>query len=616
MLVRNKTGVRQTYTSHGVSLPPDTWVDVPFAVAVDLLGRRAIDIQHSQALADYTRDYLYWLSPFSMGDGYATAAENMIHALTALGRKLHIAQCWFVIKDGLQQLTLDMLATAPAAPALVGLCMATPGEFHKLPTPCKIGLTMYETGDPLEMHPEWRHQCNEVDLLIVPSAYCKEVFAKFVKVPIEVVPLAVNPIYYIGTTFTRPKRPTFTFVTHGTLSARKSPLELIACFKRAFPREKDVRLILKTRSGMCGASKGMLPDLNDSRIQIVDEDYYPQDMLEFLKAADAYVFPTKGEGYGLPPREAMATGLPTIFSNNTGLVDLANHLVNWPIPSPEEVRSPIGGKWYAVNEPRLIEAMRWVYQHQAEAKARGIAGAEWFIQNRGAETSALRLVEVLDEFNPGKALSLQKKRHRGPSETIRNGAAAKHKRFFAAVTKAVPTTSGVILDIGVSHGEGVAFVELTRRGYHVVGLVRPATSRQVLKKLMAAGIKKPHLLELPLPDLSNLRTSLPVVGCVCHSTLQNYTSLAELHRILAGMLHLSKMSFVSVPTVRYPDAFCEGARLYRPEYWQDVLADFAADFRLYGADRQYVRIQLLEEGSRRPTKRRGRITDGTWRQAR
>ena len=90
--------------------------------------------------------------------------------------------------------------------------------------------------------------------------------------------------------------------------------------------------------------------------------------------------------------------------------------------------------------------------------------------------------------------------------------------------------------------------------------------------------------------------------------------MAELSRILKGMFSLSINTHISVPTVRYPGPFNDGALLFRPEYWKDVLAGFAADFRLYGPDKRYIRVQLLEQIAN-PV-RRGRIIDGTWRQPR
>lgn len=608
MFVRNKTGVRQSCSTHKVSLPPDVWLDVPYSAAMHLWKQRLVDIRPAAA-ADCSKDYIHWLSPFSMGDGYATAAENMVHALIAQGQKLHISQCWFVVRDGLQANTLELLAQEATEPALLGICMATPGEFHKLPTPYKIGITMYEADDPLETHPEWRRQCNAVDMLVVPSEYCREIFGKFVGVPIEVAPLAVNPLYYVGETFVRPERATYTFVTHGTLSGRKGPLELIECFKRAFPRQKDVRLILKTRNELCGYREHQLPDLDDSRITIVSEDYYPDRMLQFLKDADAYVFPSKGEGFGLPPREAMATGLPTIFADNTGMKPLANSEVNWPIPTKSLERSPIGGQWRLCDLDMIVDAMRFLYENQSLARARGIAGARWFIENHGADAAARELLDVVQHFKPVR----RKRKLFLPEETLSSGAVRYHKTFFDAVSDKLQRQQGIVLDIGVSGGEGIAYRELVRRGHRVLGIVQPGKLVEVRKKLVAAGIKKPHLRERALVKLAQLKFNCPIAGCVCHSTLQNYTSMTELTKILVGMFALSENSHISVPTVRYPGHFNRGALLFRPEYWKDVLAGFAADFRLYGPDKRYIRVQLLE---RTAGTRRGRIIDGTWRQAR
>jgi len=615
MLVRNKTGVRQSCSTHSVSLPPDVWTEVPYAAAIHLWEQRLVDIRPG-SISDYSKDYIHWLSPFSMGDGYATAAENMVHALIAQGQKLHISQCWFVVLDGLQQETKELLSKEATEPALVGICMATPGEFHKLPTPCKLGITMYETDDPLEAHPEWRHQCNEVDMLIVPSEYCRDIFTRFVDRPIAVASLAVNPIYYIGPTYERPERETFTFVTHGTLSGRKAPLELIDCFKKAFPTQKDVRLILKTRNELCGYREHQLPDLDDSRIAIISEDYYPNQMLQFLKAADAYVFPSKGEGYGLPPREAVATGLPTVFADHTGLIDLANSDYNWPVPTKTLEQSPLGGQWRLCDWDIVIDSMRWIYNNQAEAKAKGIAGSKWFIENLGADAAAKSLLEVVKSFNPARALKQQKKTKLRPAETLANGAASHHKIFFDVTSGKLKQQPGLVLDIGVSGGEGVAYKELVHRGHHVLGIVQPGTFDEVYKKLVRSGIKKPYLREVALPRLDSLLKRYQVAGCVCHSTLQNYTSMAELVKILVGMFKLSQNTHISVPTVRYPDHFSPGALLFRPEYWKAVLTGFAADFRLYGPDKRYVRIQLLEMADGVANMRRGRIIDGTWRPAR
>ncbi|MFK7935393.1 MAG: glycosyltransferase family 4 protein [Saprospiraceae bacterium] len=45
------------------------------------------------------------------------------------------------------------------------------------------------------------------------------------------------------------------------------------------------------------------------------------DLLLFYRAADLFVYPSKAEGFGIPPLEAAAAGIPTICANNTALSD-------------------------------------------------------------------------------------------------------------------------------------------------------------------------------------------------------------------------------------------------------------------------------------------------------
>jgi len=604
MRVRNFTGIKQREPSGAVLHPAslDEWTDVPYDAALKFWRLRVADMDDSQSPDRWWKEsdgtHIFWSSPFSLGDGYATAAESMVLALNKLGLKLHLAQTWFGEMHGLHSQIAEGLQTPHPAPMQVGICMATAGEFSKLPTPYKIGLTMYEADNPLENLPEWRHECRILDMLIVPCEHSKKVFGKFVThCPINVVPLAVNPLYY--TAKKRKPKDTFTFGIHGTLTSRKSPIELIEAFTKAFPTEQDVRLELKTRLGIMGVRRNYIPPIADPRVTIINEDWLAPKMLEWLEGLDAYVFPSKGEGFAMTPREAMATGCPTILSNHTGMADVCDEQYNWPIPVASEEESPLGGIWRLPDWDYVIETMRWMYHNRKEAYKKARKGAKWLIKNHGAEAAATQLKAIIEEIEPLEKNAAK----RVPAETIGN-CEEKHAKFYEAIQKLVPVR-GRILDIGV--GEGVLYAELVKRGYAVTGIVEPNKLEHITKLLEAQGIT-PNLIPRKLFDLRKMRAEFE--ACVSQGVLQNYRR-TEIHLILKACLRLSPVIMFSVPTVHYPGDFGPHSRLLRRGRWEDMVAAFSYEFHYYGA-RQYLWCQIhgLDAGQRAPAY--GYMVDNVW----
>jgi len=407
--VKNITGKRKRYPGLQV-LEPGVWTPVPQSIAIALRAKGVVEVRLPKELCEtYSwRDgegnpSLYWMSPFSVGDGYATAAEAMVHALVGQGTKLDVRQCWFGDSKGLQQETLRMLKAPLGKPKLVGVCMATPGEFEKLPTPFKVGWTMYESTDPLRRHPQWREQCNGVDLLLVPCEWVAEVYRTFVQRPVRVVPLTVKSL------FCKPvrKQPRRDFVvgTWGGLTLRKSPLETIDVFQKAFPKAKypHCRLVLKTRVGLLGGNTHSIPALpSDARIQVIDETWPLERLLHFIDSIDVGIFLTHAEGFGLPARESIARGCPTVLTSCTGHTPVCDARFMWPIRTTgmEATPSVMGGDWYTPDWDHAVETLRWLYYNREEAFRRSYAGAWWFLWEHGPAVVARRFLDILEEVDP------------------------------------------------------------------------------------------------------------------------------------------------------------------------------------------------------------------------
>ena len=60
----------------------------------------------------------------------------------------------------------------------------------------------------------------------------------------------------------------------------------------------------------------------------------PVDLMAFYNTCDIFVFPSLAEGFGLPPLEAMACGVPTVISDCGGVREYAQHETNCLLVPP------------------------------------------------------------------------------------------------------------------------------------------------------------------------------------------------------------------------------------------------------------------------------------------
>jgi glycosyltransferase involved in cell wall biosynthesis len=108
-----------------------------------------------------------------------------------------------------------------------------------------------------------------------------------------------------------PARPSF--VTIGTVEPRKRHRLMLEALERLWAADRDFRLVI------LGTAGGEDPELIDRLRQLSaterltwierpDDD----DVANELSRASAILFPSGGEGYGLPPLEALAVGCPVI----------------------------------------------------------------------------------------------------------------------------------------------------------------------------------------------------------------------------------------------------------------------------------------------------------------
>jgi glycosyltransferase involved in cell wall biosynthesis len=404
LVVTNLTDTPKRVETRGFR--PGHPTPVPLDVGMKMAGREGFSIEPAngvQAIPFVGKPpRLLWMSAFSVTDGYAVVAEATLHALLDAGADVAVHPCWFVERSDLLPETHRLIDKPIKELFQLGVCVAPPRFFASMPTRIRVGWTMWETTDFRIGRPEWQEDLAraKLNLLLVPTPWQVPVYAEsgWVNCPVASVPFAIPQVYQ---PMDRPERNTFTVATWGTLNRRKGAAEAIQVFRDAFPIERypDCRLWLKTKVGVLGHSIGGNPlpiDLSDPRVEVFDEMWTIQRMLGFLYEADCALFMSKGEGFGVPAREAMATALPAVLSANSGHEVVADPRFTWPVPTKRMINSDDqGGLWWEPDPDAAIEALRDVYHNRGVALKKAMAGAEWFHQTWGPAQVAEDILEII-----------------------------------------------------------------------------------------------------------------------------------------------------------------------------------------------------------------------------
>lgn len=118
------------------------------------------------------------------------------------------------------------------------------------------------------------------------------------------------------------------------------------------------------------AANGIRPD------QFLDLGVVPNALLApILREADAAIFPNRCEGgTNLVAMEAMACGVPTILSANTGHLDLLRDGAALALTDQRAIPSAPG--WRESNIEEIITALEALYTDRARAREIGAAGAK------------------------------------------------------------------------------------------------------------------------------------------------------------------------------------------------------------------------------------------------
>ena len=363
-----------------------------------------------------------WGYRFLNFDGYGRYSLATIRALLDTGQiNLYPEQIevtdmpgWFLRAKGIDFTRLN-------------LAIMPPHELRSLPKVDYL-LTMYEA---TRIPDKWAEITNaRVGQMIAPCQWVKDVFAdNGVKVPIHVVPGGVDPAEFPVLAARPEGKHPYTFVCLGDRADRKGWANTWAAFSMAFKPSDDVRLIIKCRptSDPAQLKNASSPDPMTRFVTIWSQDV--ESMADVFAHADCAVYPATADGYGMFPREAACTGLPVIctdYSGTAGCEPWAYPLRNWrlmdaTLPTP---RAP--GKWAWGNIEEIAHAMRFCYEHRAEAAAKGLQAAAWLREHETWAHSAAKLLSLLEYEDNGRFQDAQQRWNDQEQQLLEGGNALVH----------------------------------------------------------------------------------------------------------------------------------------------------------------------------------------------
>lgn len=115
-------------------------------------------------------------------------------------------------------------------------------------------------------------------------------------------------------------RPTLLYV--GTLEPRKNIPSLLRAFELV-AQQTDAELVLGGAEGWMTDELHQTLGSMKARSRVRLTGFIPeQELASWLGAADVFVFPSRYEGFGLPPLEAMACGTPVVASTSSSLPEV------------------------------------------------------------------------------------------------------------------------------------------------------------------------------------------------------------------------------------------------------------------------------------------------------
>lgn len=232
--------------------------------------------------------------------GYTNAAVSMITAL--------------------QQKETAVFFNNPNIPFHINFCQP---YYYQLSNAYNVGYTPWES---TKIPVGWQYNMNVCNEIWTTSNFVKDVYLNNgIKNDIYVIPHGISSEFQI---LERELADTFNFLHIGGDSKRKNAQLVVDAFLELYDGNDDYRLILKYNKfsfAECYVNNRLVSADQHPQIIGIPDILSNDEIIKLYHKCHCLVYPTSGEGFGMIPFEAMATGLPTIVTNLTGCADFAHY---------------------------------------------------------------------------------------------------------------------------------------------------------------------------------------------------------------------------------------------------------------------------------------------------
>lgn len=278
---------------------------------------------------------ILYIGHYRDGTGWGNAAINNILAMDSAGINVVPRAITYENKDSDYPEKIKQLEQQDSSDADICIQHTLPSLYtYNSKYKKNIGFLACETDNFKDTG--WQYGCNIMDELWVPSLYSKgSCRLSGVTKPINVVPHSLDMSKYKtdeNSNKIQELIPTYNFIFVGEFIERKNLKALLRAFHSEFETSEPVNLVVKTSKSTLENVQQYMKQLKTglknkktykNEIVICGRLNF-EDYVSVISQCHSFVMPSRGEGFCIPALEAMALGLPVLYTSGIGVQDYAH----------------------------------------------------------------------------------------------------------------------------------------------------------------------------------------------------------------------------------------------------------------------------------------------------